>query len=487
MKKHILYFILFGNLISAQTQIGIDINGEAASDRSGSAVATSQNGSVIAIGAPRNDGNGADAGQVRVYRNLSGSWTQWGSDLDGDAADDRCGTSVALSSNGSIVAIGSPQFGTNNIGRVRIYSNTNGTWNQIGTAIDGIANAGISGSSVALSSDGTIVAIGAPNYGVGATGRGAVRVFRNVSGSWTQVGGIIVGGNVLQNCGQTVALSSDGSVLAIGYTGSGPSNTEPGFVKIYNNISGTWTPVGAEIVGLNASDEFGRGLSLSANGNTVAIGSQYHNGSGGNSGQVKVYTNNAGTWQQVGANINGEAPFDFSGYGISLSSNGEALAIGAASNDGNGSDSGHVRVYRNVGGTWTQVGIDINGEAAGDGYGFSVALSADANTLTVGGIFNDGNGVDSGHVRVFNLSNLLSVNSFNSNLKFNLYPNPASDILNIETENELKSVEIYSIQGQKVLSAGSKEINISNLTSGLYLVQVTDIDDIIATQKLIIK
>ena len=72
-------------------------------------------------------------------------------------------------------------------------------------------------------------------------------------------------------------------------------------------------------------------------------------------------------------------------------------------------------------------------------------------------------------------------------MKFNLYPNPTSDILNIDSENELKSVEIYSLQGQKVMSSKNNVINISDLASGLYLVQVTDIENITATKKLIIK
>ena len=119
------------------------------------------------------------------------------------------------------------------------------------------------------------------------------------------------------------------------------------------------------------------------------------------------------------------------------------------------------------------------------------ALSAEFSTPL--GVFLDNNGdlfvteYDGNKVRKVSSVALNSSEFQTNNLKLNLYPNPASDILNIETENELKSVEIYSIQGQKVLSAVSKEINISNLTSGLYLVQVTDIDDIIATQKLIIK
>ena len=90
--------------------------------------------------------------------------------------------------------------------------------------------------------------------------------------------------------------------------------------------------------------------------------------------------------------------------------------------------------------------------------------------------------------QIYSNPNLLSNTNFSANnLEFNLYPNPASDILNIESENELKSVEIYSLQGQKVMSSKNNVINISDLASGLYLVQVTDIENITATKKLVIK
>ena len=83
---------------------------------------------------------------------------------------------------------------------------------------------------------------------------------------------------------------------------------------------------------------------------------------------------------------------------------------------------------------------------------------------------------------------ILSNEDFNSNnLKFSLYPNPATDILNIEMESELKSVEIYSLQGQKVLTSNLKEINTSSLASGLYMVRVENVDGAIATKKLAIK
>ena len=61
------------------------------------------------------------------------------------------------------------------------------------------------------------------------------------------------------------------------------------------------------------------------------------------------------------------------------------------------------------------------------------------------------------------------------------------NILNIEIDGSIKSVEIYSLHGQKVLSADNKEINISNLASGMYIVKVQDLNGSYATKKLIIE
>ena len=80
---------------------------------------------------------------------------------------------------------------------------------------------------------------------------------------------------------------------------------------------------------------------------------------------------------------------------------GSAAASGALHNGGNRHDSGHVRLYRNVSGTWTQIGQDIDGEVADDKSGWSVALSSDGTVVAIGAWSNDGNGNDSGHVRLY--------------------------------------------------------------------------------------
>ena len=145
----ILSLIIFNLSSVAQTwtQVGSDIDGETAGDRSGSSVALSSDGSTVAIGAHLNDGNGTDAGHVRIYKNISGTWTQQGSDIDGENEGHESGWSVALSSDGSIVAIGADCNGFNdsNSGYVRVYKNTSGTWTQIGSDINGEKRYDLSG------------------------------------------------------------------------------------------------------------------------------------------------------------------------------------------------------------------------------------------------------------------------------------------------------------------------------------------------------
>ena len=122
-----------------------------------------------------------------------------------------------------------------------------------------------------------------------------------------------------------------------------------------------------------------------------------------NSGHVRVYDFNGTSWVQAGSDIDGEAAGDQSGYSVSLSSDGSRLAIGAIENDGGGDQSGHIRIYEFKSGAWSQVGTDINGGASGDNLGRSVSISSDGSRVAIGGNGNDGNGTNSGFVRVHGL------------------------------------------------------------------------------------
>ena len=479
MKTKLLFLALLSTItIYSQTQIGSDIDGEAASDRSGSSVSLSSDGNILAIGARYNDGNGSDSGHVRVYRNMTGIWTQIGADIDGEAENDNLGGSVSLSSDGNILAIGGAGNSGNGTfsGHVRVYNNISDVWTQIGTDIDGEAASDRSGYGVSLSADGSKVAIGALFNDDNGINSGHVRVYENISAVWTQIGADIDGEATDDRSGSSVSLSSNGNILAIGanLNDGNINGSDSGHVRVYENISGVWTQIGADINGEAVGDNSGVCVSLSSDGNVVAIGANYNDGNGNWSGHVRVYENISAVWTQIGADINGEAPQDLSGWRVSLSSDGSILAIGALQNSGNGSDSGHVRIYQNLSGIWTQIGADIDGEAVEDASGWSVSLSSDGNTVAIGAEPNDGNGNNSGHVRVYDLSALLNLEDNEIGKNFTVYPNPVNNHLQLQlsTTLEFKKATIYNYYGQLVLQSKATTINVSNLSSGVYFLEI---------------
>ena len=94
---------------------------------------------------------------------------------------------------------------------------------------------------------------------------------------------------------------------------------------------------------------------------------------------------------------------------------------------------------------------------------------------------------DSEVLSLYNNNTLSSSDFTQNNLDVALYPNPANNVLNIETALEIQNVEIYNIQGQKVLSSNQKQINVSDLAAGMYMVRIQDTDNNIATKKIVIK
>ena len=175
-------FVSFqGGAVLADTsfsQIGDDIDGGAANDWLGWSVAMSADGSRVVTGTGGGPFGGG-AGRVRVYSLINGVWTQTGADFDGDAVGDALGRSVAMSADGLRVAIGASGNGSD-AGRVRVYTLTNGVWIQTGANINGEAVGDNSGQSVAMSADGSRVAIGAIFNDGGGSNAGQVRVYEGV-------------------------------------------------------------------------------------------------------------------------------------------------------------------------------------------------------------------------------------------------------------------------------------------------------------------
>lgn len=381
-------------------QKGSSIYGDAEFDRLGMTVSLSTDGHTVAMGAPYNDGNGLDAGQIRVYDWDGNDWVQKGSDLPGDSTFKRAGHAVSLSADGNLLAVGAPAS-TNYSGLVRMFEWDGNDWVQKGGDIPGAAAQDQSGHALSLSADGLTVVIGSPYSDENGISSGQVRVYAWSGSDWMQKGSNVDGESGGIASGYSVALNADGSTMVIGAPHANPGNS--GRARVYAWDGSDWVPKGNDLDGASAGEKLGFSVSLSADGQSLAIGSPFGSKDGLVTGKVRVFSW-IGIWVQKGSDIDGEAEGDFFGGSVSLSNDGNTVAIGGSKNDGNGTDAGQVRVYKWSGTDWVQKGSEINGEAEKDYSGRAVALNSHGDMVAIGATGNDGNGDRAGHVRVYKWS-----------------------------------------------------------------------------------
>ena len=241
------------------------------------------------------------------FGRISGDWIQVGSDIDGEFDGEKSGSSVSLSADGTVVAIGAPFYrgdaGEDLIGHVRLYRYADGNWIQIGSDINGEdEDVFLLGWSVSLSTDGNIVAIGTPYYEMNFRAHVLVRIYRNVNDDWIQIGSDIIGEGQSRMSGYTVSisLSGDGEVVAIGDPQNDEIDCESGQVRIYRIIDDNWIQLGGDIYGEEAGDRFGYTVSISYDGNVVVVCARENL-------TVRAYRYVDNTWMQLVNNIRNDS------------------------------------------------------------------------------------------------------------------------------------------------------------------------------------
>ncbi len=332
-------------------------------------------------------------------------WEQQGSAIVGDAANDYLGNSVALSADANTLVAGAPGRYDNNDreGYVKVYRMTNdggGTRTQLGQTIYGNVNGDWFGYSVDVTPQGNVIVLGSPGYYEYNDRPGYVRVFSldGDTGTWKQVGQDIAGEAIGDEFGISVSISDDGETIAVGARSNDGKNGEYlGHVRIYHlaDDGSSWEQIGKDIDGKAANDNSGWSVSLSANGSIVAIGAPSACIDSVWPGQVKVYRIDGGgsSWEQLGESIYGDNADDLFGVSVDISPDGNSLAIGTYVSDG----LGYAKVFTLENGgndpgaaDWKQVGLTITGEANGDWFGSLVSISDDAQTLAVGAPYANG-------------------------------------------------------------------------------------------------
>ncbi len=289
------------------------------------------------------------------------------------------------------------------------------------------------GTSIALSADGAMLAVGAVGYVDGARpdldvrgkGEGAVYVFKNQGDKWVQEAHLKASNFEFgDDFGRSVSLSADGTVLAVGAdkersssTGingdqSDNSFTDSGAVYVFRYDGSNWAQEAYVKPSNTESDSaFGWSVSLSDDGSLLAVGAYsddydaigvnyalpVHNGKR-NSGSVYVFRHDGLSWIQD-AYIKASNPDidDSFGKAISLSGDGVTLAVGALyesssatgvngnSLDNSSDSSGAVYVFRHDGLSWAQEAyIKASNAELSDEFGGAVALNGDGSVLAVG-------------------------------------------------------------------------------------------------------
>ena len=237
------------------------------------------------------------------------------------------------------------------------------------------------GSSVALSADGLTLAVGKL---VSNLSLGGANIYTRKSLSvitWTLQQSLLGTGNTgFSTQGESIALSADGNVMAIG---GGGDTSSMGATWVFKRVGNTWTQDGTKLVGSGGSgSRQGTGMSLSADGNTLAIGGREDSNG---IGSTWVFKYSQGSWAQldsimVGSDYTGAAK---QGVTVALSADGNTLAVGGPEDD---ESIGAVWIWELVNGSFVQKNIlKGTGETGAGLFGCSVSLSADGNTLAVGG------------------------------------------------------------------------------------------------------
>ncbi len=379
-------------------------------DYFGSSVALSDGGRKLAVGATNDDGYSgysvSNYGAVYLYIISGSEWgdtitqkkkiTQ-GTTLAGGGSlelspHDSFGSSVSLSDDGNKLAVGATGD-SDNSGAVYLFTITGNAWDTITKKKRITRNTGLSssghvsqilggyfGSSVSLSANGSKLAVGAERYD---SGRGAVYLFTITGNAWNTVkqnkkigrNTILSGGGRItlknyDNFGSAVSLSDDGTKLAVGAKQDDTGAWDAGAVYLFTVTGSAWNTIkkvkkithGTRLAdeskfALGSYDNFGSGVSLSADGSKLAVGARGDDtgGFGSNKGAVYLFTVTGNAWdtiQQVkkithGTNFAGGGSISlgrghYFGSSVSLNDDGTKLAVGASSDNTGKTHAGAV-------------------------------------------------------------------------------------------------------------------------------------------------
>lgn len=430
---------LFGSAVSVSADGGTMVVG-----------AWGDHSAATGINGDPNDDSAQNSGAVYVFVRNNQRWEQQAYiKADNAEAGDAFGEAVSLSADGNTLAVGAqweeggaPGINgdqTNAVfrsGAVYVFVRSGDVWQQqVYIKASNPGELDEFGDEVSLSADGNTLAVGALQEDSAAAGingdqndnssedAGAVYVFGRSGGSWQQQAYIKASNTDSDDHFGDVSLSEDGNMLAVGAAREDSSATgnngdqidnsseNAGAVYVFERTNGVWQQQDyLKASNTESGDIFGSAISLNAEANTLAISaiSEGSSTSGVNSdqadnstpsaGAVYIFVRNGDLWQQQ-AYLKASNPdaLDFFGIAVSLSADGNTLAIGAdledsaakgindVQDDNSFLNAGSAYVFIRFDGQWQQQAyVKASNTDPGDRFGTAVSVSGDGNTLVVG-------------------------------------------------------------------------------------------------------
>lgn len=377
---------------------------DAAARRFGRALAASEDGAVVVVGAPDDGSVHPQGGAAHVFTRTAGGYAQSAllrPSVHGPL--DQFGSHVAISADGTRIAVGAPGAGVSDTGGVFVFVQVGGVWTEEAALSPMGAQNADEISPVALDGAGLTLLVGSPNDSTTTcVGCGAAFVFVRSGTAWTEQAALISPAPApFEKMGWSVSLSRDGSRAFVGIPREDTIAVDAGAARTFTRAGTTWTHEALlQHTDAIANDLCGLSIASNAAGDRVAVGCPLDDTAlGANAGTVRVFSLGGGVWSaDTSVGLADGQDGDQLGFSLALTPDGRRLAAGAPGDDVDVvSAAGSVRLFDLVGARWDEGGLARPATLAEESFGRSVAIAADGTSIFAGGDAADtAGGADAG-------------------------------------------------------------------------------------------
>ena len=317
---------------------------------------------------------------------------------------DQFGVSTHISTDGNTVVVGAQVESTGGAttGSTYIFTRSGTTWSQQAKLQPSDVAAGdASGAQVSISGDGNTLVLSSPGDDTGYTGAGAAYIFTRSGTTWSQQQKLVASTpEEYGQFGRGVGISTDGNTVVVGAPGEDTGAGDTGAVYVFIRSGTTWSQQQKIQHSDRAQyDALGEHVAVSSNGNDAIISARQKSGGGA----AYVFTRSGTTWSQQAKIVSSDLQdYDSFGADVDISDNGATVIVGADAEDSGGSAAGAAYIFTRSGTTWSQQQkIQASDIQAGDFFGIAVALDTTGDLAIVGSYREDTDYSNAGAAYVF--------------------------------------------------------------------------------------